>query len=1517
MLGHVQGAGHGGVWTQATATESANVSEAQAAADDAGLPGYYEAAMGELFSQIIGTALRMDEIFLPERRERLTTAAQAPANDCASLERIVENAVNTLIEQYGVPEQTMLYLLKTLRDDDVQSRISPEIRWVADGFAAVGERRWAAAIAREGWRRPESRAWSDYGGDVFGPNIEEAFAGEADEEPGFSVRPALMGLSALLTGAWLVLYDKLQQFRWAGSGVDYRRGVDYEKHARAASESKANQFCAKTPAQRALLALCASSTLTQAGPPALLGLAAQTTAAQPSAPPGQEIPSGGYLSQLTEFLASWQPSDPLRFPSAGAASIKSRFPNAFDASRFAYPSAAPDHAAPLSASADASEKFHQKLDAAVAKQLAPELDESLLGPDFGNIKTYNQSIHDSLELQRPTVLTQLGLPPSVLLSDIVLLARSPSGDLSGPLDDMVLRHIKGHPVFDDYKLNLTYHLKHEAPTSSKTLEHRLTDDPDRAAFSLGNLAADTMAGPHNAMLAESQCRLRLLDSDVSLMATYGRLYAQAALQRVDNEYAAGRLSEAGALTLKAVCQVPIGTERLNGDDVMRGSHAYLVHALVTTARKDGGPPRSRQRTIPGLMVASRATTADARKGDAGAVIFVVGAPEPFSEHRLEDIETTLSSYRHSAGAETDFLQGSDIARAMRIRLEQTFAGVDFGKEGVTLSLTLVRNEAHIFEEMIRAAANMRSPTHWLSIKAKKFETEGMAPLARKTWLSGQTLEEDGQVARYPRPSLSMLDPAGAMDGAASLRWPSTSIGHSGAQRLRELTNMQTTSALVGHVPKGIGKWSIYEQRERLFEWERHRQTLIKSLKGGFVISAHEASRTGALGLAAKNMVLLSVGGETAADYIELSGLDADEWPSDGVDVDWLDVGVFQSTIMIIHRPDHADWFAVTYDALDPVTQFREFSDEAALSAWYQGVYDDESKRDALTQRFYSDEAELDYGIPNPSKVGSRALGEFIGPYTRASARGAGPRGSGPFAELWDRAKLLLLTEFGDWPFEAWEKNPEATLLTFFRDPAEMASNVASRLGEMASVQSSLFDRPELNSRRYMEAAYGPRMAHVLLARAEPSVSSLDSGNPVMPRAFDRHNSMRIPLTWDIAVNYPGPVMGRQTLLAQADGIDADAYGMVPQFNIMPGLHFSEGKLLAEGHDESYLQVVYDDDMRGWRLCMDGDASHDGPRVVQRPNSTIWEVIPFAEGEADWPDVDDRANFHLARACDRAARQLRFNADASVADAFSHGDRYDGARPLPRNSTLTSYRLAFLKRSIEGARPKELGDLWEGIQTLEAREPFEKFIRLTQRLQSQPGLDLFRAVSMNSRREMDKLEGRGPTTMCLCAARALVEGKLPDAFFVKQGVVPGSFDAVAQDNQVAGAGYKAVRADVKRLHDNIDSIIDSRPEMIGVGEIIDQLRPSRGGKRFIVAQTANHAILFGAIRLGPRAQFFVFYDPEVGVMRARNRLAFERIVTSHLLDSGLAVHAYGAHTRRDADVVFQVADVNVAALMRRD
>jgi hypothetical protein len=172
-------------------------------------------------------------------------------------------------------------------------------------------------------------------------------------------------------------------------------------------------------------------------------------------------------------------------------------------------------------------------------------------------------------------------------------------------------------------------------------------------------------------------------------------------------------------------------------------------------------------------------------------------------------------------------------------------------------------------------------------------------------------------------------------------------------------------------------------------------------------------------------------------------------------------------------------------------------------------------------------------------------------------------------------------------------------------------------------------------------------------------------------------------------------------------------------------------------------------------------------------------------------------------------------------------------------------------------------------------------------------------------------------LCLVAARALVDGKLPDAFFVKENVEPGSFEAIARDRQIAGEGHKAVRADLKQLRDSIDAVISVRPDLLSVGEIIDQLRPSRREDAFLVAQTVNHAVLFGARQSSPGTTTFMLYDPEVGVMTAHNRLAFERIVSSYLLNGGQAVHAYGAQTRRDGKVAFQVADVDVTELMRLD
>ncbi|VVD77177.1 hypothetical protein PPN31114_00934 [Pandoraea pneumonica] len=1459
-------------------TDSVRAIHTEEGSKSADLPRRYIETMHELMRQIVITASTMEHRFTPAHHDQAVTQAVLCEHELKRFEGMVENAVLELAQRKGVSQRTVRFMLATLRRDDVQSEIDPEIQWLAALFADIGEHCWAEDFDSHA----EDEGWTNYHG-VFGPSIEEAFH---DEETNGWVRPVVTGLGALLTGAWLTLNDKLQQFRWAGSGVDYRHGVDYEKHARAAAESKASQSCAETPMQRMLLALYASSGLTQSGPPASLGFDAQATAAQSITPAGVEIPSDGYLSQLTDYLASWQPNDPLRFPSAGAAQI------------------APDHPARLSASAEASKTFHEKLDAAVAKQLAPEIDESLLGTHFANIKTHDQVVFDFLERTRPTILEQLGLNTNVRLSDIIVLARSPSGDLSGALDEMILRRLKGDQVFDDEKLDLTYHLKHERSASSKPLESRLENG---AYFSFGNLAGDCVAElyRHIAEKGEISCQQELLNTDGRQMATYGRLYAQAALQRVDSEYAAGRLSEAGALTLKAVCRVPTGAARLKGDDVMRGSRAYLVRALVTVPGKEGDVS-SRERMMPGLMVASRATPESPPEDDEGAVMYAVGAPEPFSEYRLEDIEGALYAYRHSAGTETDFLQGNDIARAMRIRLAQAFPDIDLGREGVTISLALAPSEGHIFQDMTRAAATIMVPTHRYQMTRSKFEAEGIAPSARRAWLSGQTLEEGGRVARYAPPPLSTISPTvGLPPGSSEIR-----IGRSGARKLRELADMRTESALAGHAPQGKDQWSIGDRRERILDWGQHELTSIRALKGGFVVSAYEAANSGDLSLLAKNMVLLSVGGETSSDGIELSGMDVDAWPSNGAEVGWLDTGTFQSTIMTIRRADDANALIVTYDALDPVTKFREFRDEAALRAWYQEASGDVNKRDALTQRFYSAESERFDGVPMASMARGRPLGEFS-INTRAFARGAGP-----FTELWDRAQALLLTRFDDWPYKEWEQDRDATIMKYFYYPAEMAKNVASRLGEMAAVQTALFDRAALNSRSSMDAAYGPRIAEALFARAEPIVRSLDSGLPIAPGAFDRHNSMRIPLSSDVALSYPGPVLGLPTLADQMDGVEP-FMGMVPKNTVMPGLYLSQGRWLAEGQDGHYLQVMFDDEMQGWRLCMDKEVSRDGPRVAQRPNSTAWEVIPFADAEAILPNVDDRTNFHLARACDRLARQLRFNADDSVAEAFSFGNRYDASRPLPRNATLTSYRLAFLKGFNEGVSPDELGDLWEGVQALEAREPLEKFIRLSQRLQSQPGLDSFRAVSWNSRREMSKLAGRGPTTLCLVAARALVDGKLPDAFFVKENVEPGSFEAIARDRQIAGEGHKAVRADLKQLRDSIDAVISVRPDLLSVGEIIDQLRPSRREDAFLVAQTVNHAVLFGARQSSPGTTTFMLYDPEVGVMTAHNRLAFERIVSSYLLNGGQAVHAYGAQTRRDGKVAFQVADVDVTELMRLD
>ncbi|WP_087725977.1 hypothetical protein [Pandoraea sp. PE-S2T-3] len=200
-----------------------------------------EQTLNAICSQILGALTRFDDQGFEIGNEVFTPDEMSEADRSRFL-HVVENSLGLNLIDPLIPLSEGLAgrALMRLTQDRVRARLNPDVLWLADGLAAIGERRYAAAMqASRPVSRPEPEGWLNFGGDVFGPEVEDAFSDPASEVGSFLddarfeellhrfvryISGALMHFRFAGSGAG-------PHFRWAGYGVDRFRGIDDERRA--------------------------------------------------------------------------------------------------------------------------------------------------------------------------------------------------------------------------------------------------------------------------------------------------------------------------------------------------------------------------------------------------------------------------------------------------------------------------------------------------------------------------------------------------------------------------------------------------------------------------------------------------------------------------------------------------------------------------------------------------------------------------------------------------------------------------------------------------------------------------------------------------------------------------------------------------------------------------------------------------------------------------------------------------------------------------------------------------------------------------------------------------------------------------------------------------------------------------------------------------------------------------------------------------------------------------------------
>lgn len=221
---------------RSTAGASAQTPDARLRNLAAQLPIRYQQTVGDICSHIVGAINRVGTLD-PEIGNEMVVPAYMDDTQRTRLMQVVEASLSLELPhaRFPIGERLTARMLMSLKREEVRARLNPDLMWLADGLAAIGERKLEALRASEAAPPPVEAGWVSFGDDVFGPEVEEAFAGP-EPEPGFldwlgdeSVTDVL---HRFVLDVGFVISTALQKFRWAGSGVDPSRGIDYEREAR-------------------------------------------------------------------------------------------------------------------------------------------------------------------------------------------------------------------------------------------------------------------------------------------------------------------------------------------------------------------------------------------------------------------------------------------------------------------------------------------------------------------------------------------------------------------------------------------------------------------------------------------------------------------------------------------------------------------------------------------------------------------------------------------------------------------------------------------------------------------------------------------------------------------------------------------------------------------------------------------------------------------------------------------------------------------------------------------------------------------------------------------------------------------------------------------------------------------------------------------------------------------------------------------------------------------------------------
>ncbi|WP_150678289.1 hypothetical protein [Pandoraea pneumonica] len=212
---------------QQGAGSSARATGVQPQTTRTGIPIRYKQTVSDICSHIVGAINRVDTLDA-ETANAMVVPAYMDDAERADLMRVVEASLSLELPhaRFPIGERLTARALLSLRQERVRARLHPEVMWLADALAEIGERKLAALRAATDAAALEDEGWVNYERDLFGPEVEDAFSAPELDVLDLPDRRSLGEILPMwLADLGFVVVSALQRFRWAGSGVDPSRGI--------------------------------------------------------------------------------------------------------------------------------------------------------------------------------------------------------------------------------------------------------------------------------------------------------------------------------------------------------------------------------------------------------------------------------------------------------------------------------------------------------------------------------------------------------------------------------------------------------------------------------------------------------------------------------------------------------------------------------------------------------------------------------------------------------------------------------------------------------------------------------------------------------------------------------------------------------------------------------------------------------------------------------------------------------------------------------------------------------------------------------------------------------------------------------------------------------------------------------------------------------------------------------------------------------------------------------------------